>query len=152
MIQEVQRSFDPTNMIYSLIAMQVLKINRISELVSQLKENPVLRYTCGFKVIGKVPSESTFSRFINKISDSSILEELFSKLVIKANDFGLVDGEHISIDSTKLNSYEASKPRKQIIDDGSNPNWGMKRDTNGNNIRWFGWKLHIICDSRVNFL
>ena len=33
-----QKGFDPTNMIYSLIAMQVLKINRISELVSQLKE------------------------------------------------------------------------------------------------------------------
>ena len=24
----------------------------------------------------------------------------------------------------------------------------MKRDTNGNNIRWLGWKLHIICDSK----
>lgn len=32
------KGFDPANMIYSLIAMQVLKINRISELVSQLKE------------------------------------------------------------------------------------------------------------------
>jgi len=129
------KGFDSTNMFYTLIAMQVLRINRISELVSQLKENPVLRYNCGFKVIGKVPSESTFSRFINKISESSVLEDLFSKLVIKTAELGFVDGEHISIDSTKLNSYEASKPWKQIIDDGSNPNWGMKRDTNGNNIR-----------------
>ena len=24
----------------------------------------------------------------------------------------------------------------------------MKRDTNGNNIRWFGWKLHILCDAK----
>lgn len=23
----------------------------------------------------------------------------------------------------------------------------MKRDTHGNNIRWFGWKLHILSDS-----
>lgn len=37
---------------------------------------------------------------------------------------------------------------KDIIDDGTNPNWGMKRDTNGNNIRWFGWKLHILFDSK----
>jgi len=62
--------------------MQVLKINRISELVSQLKENLMLKYTCGFKVIGRVPSESTFSRFINKIPDSLVLEALFSKLVL----------------------------------------------------------------------
>ena len=104
------KGFDPTNMIYALIAMQVLKINRISELVSRIKENSMLRYICGFKVIVRVPSESTFSRFINKISDSLVIESLFSKLVIKANEIGLVDGEHISIDSTKLNSYEASKP------------------------------------------
>ena len=96
------KGFDPTNMIYSLIAMQVLRINRISELVAQLKENPVLRYTCGFKVIGRVPSESTFSRFLNKISDSSVLEDLFTKLVEKANALKLVDGEHIRRLSIKL--------------------------------------------------
>ncbi|MEA3423748.1 MAG: hypothetical protein U9Q80_08160 [Bacillota bacterium] len=39
----------------------------------------------------------------------------------------------VAIDSTKLGSYEASKSKKEIIDDGNHPNWGMKRDTNGNN-------------------
>ncbi|WP_427337964.1 transposase [Caloranaerobacter sp. DY30410] len=24
----------------------------------------------------------------------------------------------------------------------------MKKDTNGNNIKWLGWKLHIICDCK----
>lgn len=24
----------------------------------------------------------------------------------------------------------------------------MKRDTNGNKIKWFGWKLRIVCDSK----
>lgn len=142
------RGYDPESLIYSLIAMQVEKINSIKNLVLKLKENPVLRYCCGFDVLGSVPSESTFSRFLDKLSNSEHLEEIFRNLVIKAKELDIIDGEHISIDSTKLDSYEAAKPKKDIIDDGTNPNWGMKRDTNGNNIRWFGWKLHILCDSK----
>lgn len=142
------KGYKPENMIYSLIAMQVEKINSIKDLVLKLKENPVLRYSCGFDVLGSVPSESTFSRFLDKLSNSEHLEEIFHDLVIKAKELDIIDGEHVSIDSTKLNSYEAAKPKKDIIDDGTNPNWGMKRDTNGNNIRWFGWKLHILCDSK----
>lgn len=142
------RGYDPESLIYSLIAMQVEKINSIKDLVLKLKENPVLRYSCGFDVLGSVPSESTFSRFIDKLSDSEDLEEIFHNLVMKAKELNIIDGNHVSIDSTKLDSYEAAKPKKDIPDDGSNPNWGMKRDTNGNNIRWFGWKLHILCDSK----
>jgi hypothetical protein len=128
--------------------MQVEKIQTIKDLVLQLKQNPVLRYCCGFDVLGKVPSESTFSRFLDKLAQTDELEKLFHELVIKAKELNIIDVDSVAIDSTKLNSYEASKPKKSIIDDGNNPNWGMKKDTNGNNIKWFGWKLHILCDSK----
>ena len=134
-------------MIYALIAKQILRISTTSELVRQLKENPVLRYNCGFEVLSKVPSEATFSRFVDKLSESDALLKLFTDLVVQAKELGIVDGSHISIDSTKVDAFEASKPKKDIVDDGTNPNWGMKRDTHGNNIRWFGWKLHILSDS-----
>lgn len=134
-------------MIYALIAKQILRISTTSELVRQLKENPVLRYNCGFEVLSKVPSEATFSRFADKLAESDALLKLFGDLVVHAKELGIVDGSHISIDSTKVDAFEASKPKKDIVDDGTNPNWGMKRDTHGNNIRWFGWKLHILSDS-----
>lgn len=142
------RGYSPRSLIYSLIAMQVEKINSIKALVLNLKENPVLRYYCGFKVLGSVPSESTFSRFINKLTNSQKFKYLFYELISKAKKLNIIDGNSVSIDSTKLDSYEAAKPKKDIIDDGTNPNWGMKRDTNGNNIRWFGWKAHMIYDSK----
>lgn len=142
------KGYEPEVLIYSLIAMQVEKIDTIKDLVVKLKENPVLRYCCGFDVLGKVPSESTFSRFLEKLSNSESLEQIFHDLVIKAKELDIIDGEHISIDSTKLDSFEAAKPKKNIVHDGTNPNWGMKKDTNGNNIRWFGWKLYILCDSK----
>lgn len=142
------KGYDPTAIIYSFIAMQVEKIQTIRDLVLNLKQNPVLRYCCGFDVLGQVPSESTFSRFLERLTQNKELESLFYSLVLKAKELNIIDGDHISIDSTKLDSFEASKPKKHINDDGTNPNWGMKQDTNGNKIRWFGWKLHILCDSK----
>lgn len=140
------KGYKPTTMIYALIAMQVEKIQTIKDLVLNLRQNPILRYCCGFKVLGKAPSESTFSRFLDKSTQTDELEKPFYELVADAKELNIIDGEHVSIDLTKLDSYEAAKPKKSISDDGTNPNWGMKRDTNGNNIRWFGWKLHILCD------
>ncbi len=75
-----------------------------------------------------MPSESTFSRFLETLSNSESLEQIFHDLVIKAKELDIIDGEHISIDSTKLDSFEAAKPKKDIVHDGTNPNWGgMKK-------------------------
>ncbi len=142
------KGYEPSSLIYALIAMQVEKIQTIKDLVLNLKQNPILRYCCGFDVLGQVPSESTFSRFLNRLTETDELEKLFHQLVLEAKELNIIDGDHISIDSTKLDSYEAAEPKKSIVDDGTNPNWGMKRDTNGNNIKWFGWKLYILCDSK----
>ncbi len=67
---------------------------------------------------------------------------------ISANKHNLTEvGGSTYVYSTKVDAFEASKTRKAIVDDGTNPNLGMKRDTHGNNIHWFGWKLHILSDS-----
>ena len=142
------KGYCSADLLYAFIAMQIERIPTVKDLVKKLRENPVLRYNCGFDVLGKVPSESTFSRFMNKLSVSEELSNLFKETVMKARDLGIIDGSNVSIDATKLSSYEASVPKSKVVDDGTNPNWGMKRDTNGNNIRWFGWKLHAVCDSK----
>lgn len=66
--------YEPKNLIYSLIATQAEKIQSTKDLVTKLNNGPVLRYYCGFKVPGRIPSESTFSRFFNKLSDSEEFE------------------------------------------------------------------------------
>ncbi|MDR5659763.1 transposase, partial [Serpentinicella sp. ANB-PHB4] len=71
------KGYDVAPLLYSLIAMQVEKIQTIKDLVSNLKQNPVLRYCCGFNVLGQVPSESTFSRFFERLTQNKELESLF---------------------------------------------------------------------------
>lgn len=50
------KGYEVTSLIYSLIAMQVEKIQTIKDLVLKLKQNPILRYCCGFDILGQVPS------------------------------------------------------------------------------------------------
>lgn len=39
-------------------------------------------------------------------------------------------------------------PKSKIIHDGEHPDCGSKRDTHGNQIRWFGWKIHAAVDTK----
>ena len=130
----------------ALIAMRVYNMATFTELVERLTHDPVLRYNCGFDVFGKVPSIATFSRFYEQLSQSEVLSELFNEQVKTAESMGLLDTSSIAIDASKVDANEKSVPRKNINDDGQSANWGSKLDTNGNQITWFGYKLHIATD------
>ncbi|HHT63253.1 MAG: transposase [Bacillota bacterium] len=71
------KGYDNNSMVYALIAMQIEQIKTIKMLVQRLKQDPVFRYCCCFAVCGKTPSESTFSRFLSKISESEDLNAYF---------------------------------------------------------------------------
>lgn len=140
------KGYDALPLLYALIAMQLEKIQNMVKLVDRLKSDPIFRYNCGFDIMGSVPSTSTFSRFLSLISQSEALEEDFKQLILEAKNCNIIDGTDIAIDSTKLDSFEKAKPKSEITNDGVSPNWGKKKDTDGNDIKWFGWKLHILSD------
>lgn len=142
------KGYNAMPLLYALIAMQLEKIKNIVKLVDRLKSDPVFRYNCGFDILGSVPSTSTFSRFLTLISQSEALEEDFKQLILKAKSLDIIDGTDIAIDATKLNSFEKSVPKSKLKDDGVSPNWGKKKDTDGNDVKWFGWKLHILSDCK----
>ncbi|QGU94944.1 transposase [Clostridium bovifaecis] len=142
------KGHDELALLYSLIAMQIEQITTFKKLVGRLKTDPVFRYTCGFNILSKTPSASTFSRFLTKIANNPSLEKDFESLVKRAKALGLIDGTNVAIDSTKVDAYEKSKPKSKLKNDGKSANWGAKRDTDGNKIRWFGYKLHILVDCK----
>jgi hypothetical protein len=121
-------------------------MNSFSQLVERLKYDAYLRYVCGFEVFGKTPSIASFSRFYSKIIEDDCLKVLFSSVVNQAEEMGLLDLSAVAIDSSKVEAYEKAVPNKKIAKDGKSANWGIKSDTNGNPIKWFGYKLHIVTD------
>ncbi len=133
-------------MLNALIAMRLENMNTFTQLVERLTYDPHLRYICGFEPFGTAPSKSCFSRFYAKLTKSDCLETLFSSLVKQAEEMGLLDLSSVAIDASKVEAYEKSVPRKNIVQDGNSADWGIKSDTNGNPIKWFGYKLHIGTD------
>lgn len=62
----------------------------------------------------------------------------------------IVQADVAAIDASQINTYEMARPKIQITEDEDEAaaNWGAKRDTHGNQITWFGYKLHIAVDAR----
>lgn len=133
-------------MLNALIALRLENMKTFTQLVERLTYDPHLRYVCGFEPFGPSPSKSCFSRFYAKLAESGCLETLFSSLVKQAEKMALLDLTAVAIDATKVDAYEKSVPRKNINQDGNAADWGIKSDTNGNPIKWFGYKLHIGTD------
>src|SRR3990172_11342905 len=66
----------------ALIAGVVYRIPTVAELRRNLASNPHLRFVCGMVSAAKVPSESTFSRFLARlIEHEDLLEQCIDDLV-----------------------------------------------------------------------
>lgn len=132
----------------TLIAMQVEQLSDIKSLVKRLKSDPVFKRSLGFDYFDSTPSEATLNRFITALSSSDVLERTFRRMVNNARNLGLIDGTNVAIDASKLTAYEHAVPKSKIpTDDTTFPNWGGKLDTNGNFIKWFGWKMYALVDT-----
>ncbi len=143
-----QKGYDKEHLLRSLIGMQVQQLPEITALVSRIKDDPVFKRTCGFEYTD-TPSESTFSRFITDISDTDVLERTYRRMLSKARNLGLLGLDNVAIDASKIDAYEHSVPKKKILENNpEHPHWGGKLDTNGNFIKWYGWKMHALVDTK----
>lgn len=142
------KGYSKKQLFNTLIAMQIEQLSDIKALVMRLKSDPILRRILGYDYIENTPSTATLNRFITLLSGTDILERTFRRMVCKARKLGLIDGTNVAIDASKLTSYEHAVPKSKIpMDDPTFPNWGGKLDTNGNFIKWFGWKMHALVDT-----
>ncbi|MCL6488989.1 MAG: transposase [Alicyclobacillus mali] len=122
-------------------------VSTFTKLHQRLESDLRFRDQCGFSLHEPVPSISTLSRVFQTIVDQGIAVKLFGDLVRQCRDLGLVDGEHVAIDSTAVQAYERKRPRSgvQATDQA---NWGAKFDAFGNKLAWFGYKVHLAVDTK----
>lgn len=134
-------------MIKALMAKQIQGIPTVVELVNRLKYDLVFFYDCGFSLERSAPSPATFSRLFQQLSQSEALNALFGALVEQAKSSNLIRGDVVAIDGSAINAYEHAIAKKDLIDGGNQASWGAKRDTHGNQLTWFGYKLHLAVDT-----
>ncbi|SIT14919.1 Transposase domain [Alicyclobacillus vulcanalis] len=113
-----------------------------------MKNDWRFRYQCGFSLHEPIPSVSTLSRVFQAIVDKGIAATLFEELVRRGRDEGLIEGEHIAIDSTAIHAYERKRSRSGVQPT-DRANWGAKFDAFGNKqLAWFGYKVHVAVDAK----
>ncbi|MBQ0138223.1 MAG: transposase [Kurthia sp.] len=187
-------------MIQSLIVRIVERIPTIKDLVKRLINDPLFRFDCGFLVSDAVPSEASYSRMIDVISQSTILDDMQDALIHQAFLEGHLSDEHLAIDATHFESRDASKPsekkerstkkrgrkskeehatwlaeqaemeanrttyEKKIehqldtpletlwTDAPIAPQWGIKKNSNGKNTFWFGFKGHLAVSTKSQYI
>ncbi len=130
------------------IAMHVLNFKSYSQLIKGLQNNPALASACGIKNYDDIPSKSAYSCFLKKLSQppfvkmvKDIMRELTRLLYQALPDFG----KSVAIDSTSLKAW--SNGNKKPISD-PNAGWSVKTGSEGKTEFCFGYKLHLLVDTK----
>lgn len=98
-------------MIQSLIIRIVERIPTIKDLVKRLVHDPLFRFDCGFLVSDVVPSESSYSRMIQVISESDVLDKMNDTLIKMLE--GFLHDEHVAIDASHFEARDAFTPSEK---------------------------------------
>jgi transposase len=76
---------DHVAMLYSLFVRIIERIPTVKDLVRRLKNDAFFRWCCGFELGERVPSESSYSRMLKKLSDHPhLLQDVQQQLIERA--------------------------------------------------------------------
>lgn len=89
-------------MIYSLIARILERIPTVKDLIRRFREDILFRLDCGFMLSDSVPSEASYSRLIQKINQSNVLEQMQQLVIAHALQEGFICDDTIAIDATHV--------------------------------------------------
>lgn len=187
-------------MIQSLVIRMVERIPTIKDLVKRLKYDLIFRLDCGFLLSDSVPSEASYSRMVDVISQSDVFVGMNDDLIRTAFTEGFLADEHVSYDATHFEARDASKPseKKEKVpkkrgrkskeeraawlaeqaeieanlttyekkleaqltiptttlwqDIPIEPKWGVKKNSDGKNTFWFGFKGHLAVSTKSQYI
>ena len=127
------------------IAMYILNIPTIQELIRTLHRNPFMAFQCGIHSDKEVPTRFACYRFTKKlIAHRELIEQCMAK-TIEALQSQLPEfGKIVAMDSTHVPTY-ANRFTKTPSD--KDARWGKKKDRDDDEMRWLGYKMHIVSDA-----
>jgi len=99
-------------MVYSL-AVMVKRIPTIKDLLKRLKDDLLFRLNCGFLISDQVPSEASYSRMIQKLSDSEMLDQKNDLLILQEFTEGFITDDSVAIDASYFEASDQAKAKKE---------------------------------------
>jgi transposase len=188
-------------MMYALVARIIERIPTVKDLRKRLKHDFLFRLECGFLFSDRLPSEASFSRLIQKLSETTLLETIQNMVLRQAVEEGFVVDDVVAIDATHFESrdrgtsqkekpkqdpkkrgrkskaekehYEKQKQEEEarkslyektivtqldvLLEDLRSqvpvkPDWGIKKNSEGKNTFWFGYKAHLAVGTKSQYI
>jgi transposase len=145
-------------------------IPTVKSLVSRLNEDLEFKLSLGFLYSERIPSEATFCRIFKTLSADSYALEMINQAVLKIADASYaIFSEDVAIDATavlahthphKTDNPQISSTTEQL--EMTNEaieqeltvysSWGVKKNSQGKNNYWYGYKGHFAVSTRSQFL
>lgn len=127
------------SMVCSLVARLIERIPTVKDLVKRLKHDFIFRLECGFLVSDQIPSEASYSRLVEKLSESNVFEKGKESILLQAIEEGFVDDENIAIDASHFEARDQApakeKKPKPEIKSGAVKRKKKKNSMTGKNVK-----------------
>jgi len=134
---------------HTYVAMVVLNLPSFAALIRSLHDNPYLAEACGINSYAAIPSKFAYSRFISKFKDRRMVarvKDVMRALTRKCYDVFPNFGKSVAIDATDLKAWANGNKRPNADTDAA---WGVKPDTAGKKKFFYGYKLHVMADTKT---
>jgi transposase len=102
-------------MVYSLIIRIVERIPTVKDLIKRLQHDILFRLDCGFMLSESIPSASSYSRLVQKISQSNALEEIQEQLLTQAMAEGFIADDVVAIDATHIEARDKAPAKQEQV-------------------------------------
>ena len=130
---------------HSWLSSYVLNVPSAAALVRALKDNPYLALACGFQNPWLVPSEATYSRFVDKlVKHQALVDDCLAAVVSEIKKAKPTFGDIVAVDATDVKAW--SNPAKKTDKEART---GAKRKA-PYRFWWFGYKLHLAVDATTD--
>lgn len=128
--------YGPRMLFRAYVATFILNSSSISAALRTIADNPNLA-----NAIGGAPSKYALSRFISKLKDTDLLQQVMSMVADALREFLPNLGNYVALDSTDIKAWARRTT-------GSDPDAGtsVKASTHGFKQFWYGYKTHLIAD------
>ena len=133
-------------MLRAVLSKYILSFQFNLKLLEGLRASARFRQICGFT--NRVPSESTFSRFMSRlVNHQDWIDVCIAEVASRLREELPGLGETVALDSTAVESF--SNPNRKRISD-PEARWGVKHSSRAKDEKtewFFGYKLHMMSDA-----
>lgn len=154
----------------SIVARFYEKIPTQKDLILRLKNDLRFKLSLGFLYSEAIPSETTYSRVMKTLSQHLDLLETMNQALLRCvnEEFGIFN-ENVAIDVTSVEArtkahqtdnpkLPSTKEQRAMTTEAilaqvpSYPSWGVKKNSQGKNYFWFGYKATLAVSSSSQYI